>query len=105
MKYSVIFVSAATLFTQVDCVPVTQNASALANPIVTIASGVVIGTARAIASATLSTATVYNYLGIPFAAPPTGTGRFAPPATPTSWSSPLEATTFPPSCIQQFLCK
>jgi carboxylesterase type B len=72
---------------------------------VTIASGVVIGTTTSVISLPTSTATVYNYLGIPFAAPPTGTARFAPPSTPTSWSLPLQATNFPPACMQQFDCQ
>lgn len=75
------------------------------NPTVTLASGIVIGTATAVHSAPSSTATVYNYLGIPFAAPPTGAARFAPPSTPAAWSDPLLATSFPSSCIQQFPCK
>jgi carboxylesterase 2 len=106
MQYGFLLLSTGALLAQVDCAPLTEAATAVANPIVTIASGIVIGTARAVSSAGIqSTATVYNYLGIPFAAPPTSTGRFAPPATPTAWNSPLEATTFPPACIQQFICE
>jgi carboxylesterase type B len=44
-------------------------------------------------------------LGIPFAAAPTGDRRFAPPETPSAWSSPLEAKTLPPACMQQFICE
>ncbi|KUJ11309.1 alpha/beta-hydrolase [Mollisia scopiformis] len=99
MRYAYLLLSAVTLLAKVHCAPVADNA----NPTVTISSGVVIGTAKAIISAAQSTTTVYNYLGIPFAAPPTGTGRFAPPAAPTAWNSPLEATALPPACLQQFI--
>lgn len=75
------------------------------NPTVTLASGIVIGTATTVFSAPSSKAPVYNYLGIPFAAPPTGAARFAPPSTPTAWNEPLLATSFSPACIQQFPCK
>ena len=69
---------------------------------VTIASGVVVGKSTKVTSGTSSTGTAVNYLGIPFAAPPTGTLRFLPPATPTAWKQPLQATTFPPACRQEF---
>jgi carboxylesterase 2 len=106
MQYIFHLLPVAAFLARVACAPFSQAATALANPTVTIASGIVIGTARVVASgASQSTATVHNYLGIPFAAAPTGTGRFAPPATPTAWSSPLEATTFSSACIQQFICK
>jgi len=73
------------------------QAHKVANPTVTIASGVVVGTATAVPQ---SHKTVYNYLGIPFAASPPL--RFAPPTSPKKWTSPLNANTFQPACIQQF---
>ncbi|MBK8589651.1 MAG: carboxylesterase family protein [Sandaracinaceae bacterium] len=36
-----------------------------------------------------------GYLGIPAAAPPTGSLRFAPPAAPTPWTDTLDADTPP----------
>ncbi|CZR58487.1 related to triacylglycerol lipase V precursor [Phialocephala subalpina] len=93
--------AAATLLTSVNALPL-DAAAATGSPTVTINSGVVVGFEISVVSASTSTATVHNYLGIPFAAPPTGTARFQPPAAPTAWSSPLQATKLPPACYQQF---
>jgi para-nitrobenzyl esterase len=41
-----------------------------------------------------------EFLGIPFAAPPVGDFRFAPPQPVTPWVAPLDATTYPPACAQ-----
>ncbi|KAK5065409.1 hypothetical protein LTR84_001247 [Exophiala bonariae] len=68
----------------------------LTAPTATIDSGVVIGIATSLIG---SKVIVDKFLGIPFAASPT---RFAPPASPTSWPWPYEATQFGPACIQQF---
>lgn len=43
---------------------------------------------------------VSQWLGIPFAAPPVGDLRWAPPQPPQSWTSTLQATTFGSQCIQ-----
>ena len=40
------------------------------------------------------------FLGIPFAAPPTGERRLAPPAAPAAWTSPLRAVIAPSACPQ-----
>jgi para-nitrobenzyl esterase len=40
------------------------------------------------------------FLGIPYAAPPTGSLRWRPPAAPTPWVDPLDATTFRGNCPQ-----
>jgi para-nitrobenzyl esterase len=40
------------------------------------------------------------FKGIPYAAPPTGPGRFAPPARPTPWTTPRDASAFGPACPQ-----
>jgi para-nitrobenzyl esterase len=42
----------------------------------------------------------YAYLGISYAAPPTGTSRFAPPATPACPSDEVAATAIGPECPQ-----
>ncbi len=42
----------------------------------------------------------YAFLGIPFAAPPTGPLRWRPPADPQPWSGELAATAFGPPCPQ-----
>ena len=40
------------------------------------------------------------FLGIPFAAPPTGERRLAPPAAAAAWTNPLRAVIAPSSCPQ-----
>ncbi len=42
----------------------------------------------------------YAYKGIPFAAPPTGTLRFAPPAPVPCWSDVRDASAAGPMCLQ-----
>uniref|UniRef100_F7GCV7 Carboxylic ester hydrolase n=1 Tax=Monodelphis domestica TaxID=13616 RepID=F7GCV7_MONDO len=45
--------------------------------------------------------TIINvYLGVPFAKPPLGKLRFAPPEPPESWDDLRYATSFPPACLQ-----
>jgi para-nitrobenzyl esterase len=44
--------------------------------------------------------TVAMWLGVPFAAPPVGTLRWAPPVPPTPWTSPRNATWWGPVCMQ-----
>ena len=47
-----------------------------------------------------STLPVSRFLGIPYAQPPTGQRRFAPPAPIAEpWSTPFNATAFGPECI------
>ena len=43
---------------------------------------------------------VETFLGFPFAAPPTGERRLAPPVAPAAWTSPLRATIAPSACPQ-----
>ncbi|CZR66959.1 related to triacylglycerol lipase V precursor [Phialocephala subalpina] len=45
---------------------------------------------------------VRQFLGIPYAEPPIGNLRFAPPQTKSPSQETLNATTFAPSCMQQF---
>src|ERR1700759_664340 len=42
----------------------------------------------------------YQFLGLPYAAPPTGALRWRPPQPPTDWNGVREATQFAPSCPQ-----
>ena len=43
---------------------------------------------------------VYQFLGIPYAAPPVGDRRWMPPEPVTPWTAPLEATRFGQTCPQ-----
>ncbi|KAK5168218.1 uncharacterized protein LTR77_006787 [Saxophila tyrrhenica] len=45
---------------------------------------------------------VRQWLGIPYASPPTLDLRFAAPRPVKPWTSTLDTTTFAPSCMQQF---
>jgi para-nitrobenzyl esterase len=60
-------------------------------PIVTTDDGAVRGT---------TAGTVAEFLGIPYAAPPTGHLRWRPPAPPAGWRGVRDATQFGPSCPQ-----
>ncbi|KIW41286.1 uncharacterized protein PV06_06858 [Exophiala oligosperma] len=65
-------------------------------PTVNIDAGMVVGTTTTVPG---TTATVSEFLGVPFAASPT---RFAPPTRAVPWSTPLQATAYGPACPQQF---
>ncbi len=60
-------------------------------PIVTTDDGAVRGT---------TAGTVAEFLGIPYAAPPTGNLRWRPPQPPAEWRGVRDATQFAPSCPQ-----
>jgi para-nitrobenzyl esterase len=46
---------------------------------------------------------VESFRNIPFAAPPVGALRFAPPAAPVAWSGTRSARSFGPSCMQEYV--
>jgi para-nitrobenzyl esterase len=60
-------------------------------PIVTTGDGAVRGT---------TAGTVAEFLGMPYAAPPTGDLRWRPPAPPDKWWGVRDATQFGPNCPQ-----
>ena len=62
-----------------------------AAPIVTTTDGAVRGTAGPGG---------YAFLGLPYAAPPTGNLRWRPPQPPAHWRGVRDATSFAPSCPQ-----
>jgi len=66
-------------------------ASGGANPIVRTDDGLVRG---------ITAGTVDEFLGIPYAAPPTGHLRWRPPRSPAEWQGVRDATQFGPSCPQ-----
>ncbi|KAI9369617.1 alpha/beta-hydrolase [Aspergillus egyptiacus] len=72
-----------------------------ADPTVTIASGVIVGTAVTPSNQPTATGVINAFLGIPFAKSPPE--RFSPPEEPEPWSTPLLAQALPPSCPEQAL--
>src|SRR5690348_16682551 len=77
--------------TQVGAARAGAVASGAAGPVVTTGDGAVRGT---------TAGTVAEFLGIPYAAPPTGNLRWRPPASPAGWRGVRDATQFGPSCPQ-----
>ncbi|KAF2648109.1 alpha/beta-hydrolase [Lophiostoma macrostomum CBS 122681] len=71
-----------------------------ATPTATIANGRIIGTTTSVAGST-ATAAVNKFLGIPYAAAPTGDARFEPPQAHANWNT-LGTKELPNSCIQVF---
>ena len=65
--------------------------SPLTAPILRIEGGAIRGTA---------VSGVYQFLGLPYAAPPTGELRWRPPQPPREWDGVRDATQFGPSCPQ-----
>jgi acetylcholinesterase len=77
--------------------------AALANsrrPTAVIAEGVVVGTTTSLPAAT---ATIYKFLGIPFAQSPPE--RFGLPKPPSRFRGELDASQFKDACTQQFNCE
>ncbi|KKY25050.1 putative para-nitrobenzyl esterase [Phaeomoniella chlamydospora] len=68
------------------------------SPTVILDSGVIIGTTTTVPSATAS---VYQFLGVPFAVSPPKS--FAPPEKVKPWSQPINTTTRSPACMEQFM--
>jgi para-nitrobenzyl esterase len=68
------------------------TASGLGVPVVTTSDGAVRGVAAG--------RTVDAFLGLPYAAPPTGNLRWRPPQPPAHWPGVRDATSFAPSCPQ-----
>ncbi|KAG9516949.1 lipase 3 precursor, partial [Aureobasidium melanogenum] len=74
--------------TTVLAVPLEERTTA---PVVQIQNGTIVGS---------SSSGVDNFLGIPYAEPPTGTNRLKPPQTITSAFGTITATSNPPACPQ-----
>ncbi|RXM28257.1 Neuroligin-1 [Acipenser ruthenus] len=68
------------------------------DPVVTTTYGKVRGFKKELSNEILGP--VIQFLGVPYAAPPTGERRFQPPEPPSSWSEIRNATQFPPVCPQ-----
>ncbi|XP_041047645.1 pyrethroid hydrolase Ces2e-like [Carcharodon carcharias] len=68
------------------------------HPIVKIEDGLLRGKQLEVEG---SPRTVFGYIGIPFAAPPVGSLRFAPPKRPQPWTGIRNARSYPPMCLQK----
>jgi para-nitrobenzyl esterase len=75
----------------VDTGPATAAWSPHTSPILGIEGGAVRGAAIS---------GIYEFLGLPYAAPPTGNLRWRPPQPPARWAGVRDATQFGPSCPQ-----
>ncbi len=51
----------------------------------------------------LKTELGYEFRGVPYAKPPLGSLRFAPPQSPDPWTGIYNATTYPKACPQKSL--
>ena len=68
-----------------------SSASAHSSPVINTIYGPVKGTL---------TPGVAEFLGVRYAAPPTGSLRWMPPQPPAPWSTPMDATQFGNACPQ-----
>ncbi|XP_063057902.1 neuroligin-1-like [Engraulis encrasicolus] len=71
------------------------------DPVVTTTQGRVRGFKKELNNEILGP--VIQFLGVPYAAPPTGERRFQPPEPPLPWSDIRNATQFAPVCPQNIL--
>jgi para-nitrobenzyl esterase len=83
--------TALTLATAATAGAATARAGSGGAPIVRTGDGAVRG---------MTAGTVDEFLGIPYAAPPTGNLRWRPPQPPADWQGVRDATQFAPSCPQ-----
>ena len=63
-------------------------------------SATVVITARGAVEGVVTDAGPVAFLGIPYAAPPVGEGRWAPPEDPPCWTETRQATSLGPQCAQ-----
>lgn len=71
------------------------------DPVVTITNGKLRGVKKELNNEILGP--VVQFLGVPYAAPPTGERRFQPPEPPASWPEIRNATHFAPVCPQSIV--
>ncbi len=73
------------------CASISTPVVAANDTIVTVESGVLRGEI---------VDSVARFLGVPYAAPPVGDLRWAPPRRPSAWTGPRDATANAPGCLQ-----
>lgn len=93
LRQLLVALTTLTLTTAGSAAVATSAASAAptSGPIVRISDGAVRGAA---------VSGIYEFLGLPYAAPPTGALRWRPPRRPARWDGVRDATQFAPSCPQ-----
>ncbi|XP_051829500.1 carboxylesterase 4A [Antechinus flavipes] len=74
-----------------------ENPCSSGRPVAVTKYGVLLGKQTRVGGKTVNV-----YLGVPFAKPPVGKLRFAPPEPPEPWNNLRNAVTYPPACIQQY---
>ncbi|XP_006825360.1 acetylcholinesterase-like [Saccoglossus kowalevskii] len=90
--------SLSTVFVVIVLITTACNAD---RPTVEISTGTLIGTVEEFSSEFVDgTRTVHVYRGIPYAEPPVGDLRFAPPKPKTPWQGEYDAADFRTACIQ-----
>ncbi|HEX4583984.1 MAG TPA: carboxylesterase family protein [Burkholderiaceae bacterium] len=92
---------ARTLTAQTLSLALLLTAGALANPAVAaeVQDGPVVSTSNGPVRGFVKDG-VYQFLGVPYAAPPVGPLRWMPPRPPASWDAPRDATQFGNTCAQ-----
>lgn len=78
----------------------TATIATLAAPLAASGAEVRLAGGGAVAGEAIATLPVARYLGIPFAAPPTGEDRWRPPAAARPWTGVRQAVQFAPACMQ-----
>ena len=91
--------SLARVFLSLTALAATHGGCSDTDSVVLVAAPTEVMTEHGPVRGTIANGAV-GYLGIPYAAAPTGNLRWAPPAAPTPWTETLDADTRPRACPQ-----
>lgn len=91
--------SLARVFLSLTALAATHGGCSDTDSVVLVAAPTEVMTEHGPVRGTIANGAV-GYLGIPYAAAPTGNLRWAPPAAPTAWTETLDADTRPRACPQ-----
>eukprot|EP00117_Sycon_ciliatum_P007153 scpid31645/ scgid10381/ Cholinesterase; Acylcholine acylhydrolase; Butyrylcholine esterase; Choline esterase II; Pseudocholinesterase len=91
---------ALLLLTQWSGLAESQSEEIISTTVVNTVYGPVLGEITRISAPDIPSTLLKRFRGIPFAAPPLGELRFAPPQPPQKWSTVRDTTQYGPSCIQ-----